>query len=102
MKNKIQSLIQLFSVALVLTVINLSCTKTDLINSPVRSSSEENANVTLHHIYGVLPPDQARYSKVPVYSAAQINSMMNNRLTATAEPASYALHSPAVRDQEQI
>lgn len=102
MTKKIMSLIQALFAACVLTITITSCTKTDMSAVPAQSGSNDGASIATHHVYGVLPPDASRYSKVPVYSALQIKSMMRKGLAATAEPVSYTLQSPAVRDQEQI
>jgi C1A family cysteine protease len=85
-------------------VILASCSKQDA-NQGIQPAAVSPSGL---HSYGLLPPDPVRFANVPVYDAAQINSLFSgrvrNRETAVADvvPLTYSLVTPAVRDQEQI
>ena len=83
-------------------VILASCSKQDA-NQGVQPTAVSSSKL---HSYGLLPPDPARFSNVPVYDAAQIRTMFAGstrlRETAVTNSPAYSLVTPAVRDQEQI
>ncbi len=106
MRKPFTSVMHVLSALSVSALLLSGCTKSNLKSSADQSQSEPgNATISGLHTYGVLPPDPARYSKVPSYSAVEINNMFRKKGVAESvagEPATYTLASQAVRDQEQI
>jgi hypothetical protein len=101
MRKKLNVVFQIVSVLSVSALVFSGCNKSG-VNSTVNQDAAD--NVSIHHVYGVLPPDPTRYSSVPVFSAGEIRSMLAGEKTIAAgpEPATYTLASPPVRNQEQI
>ncbi len=105
MRKNLASLFQSLTFISASALIISGCTKSEVNSPSLQAQSVDAAKVAGHHVYGVLPPDPARYSRVAVYNAGQINSLLKGNLKAqalTPEPAVFTLQSPAVRNQEQI
>ncbi len=101
MRKNLETFSRLFGALCASALIFSACSKSG-VNSSTSQDQTSDAN---HHVYGVLPPDPARYANVPVYSSDEINLRLavNGRAMASGpEPATFTLSSPAVRNQEQI
>jgi C1A family cysteine protease len=93
---------KILSAIIISGVIMASCTKESTSVNGLQASTTSSI---VPHVYGVMDPDPARYSSVPVYNADQINGMFSNgeaRAASGPVPATYSLVTPAVRNQEQI
>ncbi len=106
MNRNLQKFYRALSVVSISAIVLTSCSKTGL-NDTVGLSQDLSGRGIVPHVYGLMPADPSRYTKVPVYNANQINKMFKNnnlagRGLSLAAPASYALVTPAVRNQEQI
>src|SRR5580700_7935640 len=87
----------LLAATLAAVILN-ACTKSDLNGS---QSSAENGVIT-PHVYGVLPPDPAEYSNIPLYSPETFNGTISDESVTGPAPSVYALANPPVRNQGQI
>ena len=105
MQKRFTTVSQLLSVLSVSALIISGCTKSGVTASTAESKTDAVSNVAALHVYGLQPADPARYSKVPSYTASEINTMLrkkNEAESVAGEPATYTLSYPAVRNQEQI
>jgi C1A family cysteine protease len=81
------------------TLLN-GCSKSNL-SSPQSTPTDDNTVVT-PHVYGVLPPDPAEYSNIPLYSPETFSGKITDLSVNGAAPAVYTLVNPPVRNQGQI
>ncbi len=108
MRKSFATVSRVLSALSVSALLLSGCTKLGVENAANQNQDQQSQstnNPNGLHVYGVLPPDPARYSKVPSYSAVEINNMFRKKgvaSSAAGQPAVYTLASPAVRDQEQI